>query len=32
MKLTILSILAISVFAALCSAQDDAAYSAAMKA
>jgi mono/diheme cytochrome c family protein len=32
MKLTLLSILAISLLAGLCSAQDDAAYSAAMKA
>src|SRR5580700_9741477 len=32
MKLTILSILAISLFAALCTAQDDDAYKAAMKA
>jgi mono/diheme cytochrome c family protein len=32
MKRTILSILAISFFAALCSAQDDAAYTTAMKA
>jgi mono/diheme cytochrome c family protein len=32
MKLTILAILSVSVFAALCSAQDDAAYTAAMKA
>ncbi len=31
MKLTILAILSVSVFAALCSAQDDAAYTAAMK-
>lgn len=31
MKLTILVILSVSVFAALCSAQDDAAYTAAMK-
>jgi mono/diheme cytochrome c family protein len=32
MKLTLLSILAFSLLAGLCSAQDDAAYSAAMKA
>jgi mono/diheme cytochrome c family protein len=31
MKLTILSILAISLFAGLCTAQDDDAYKAAMK-